>query len=164
MTINKQAGIEWIKIFQSQTGSADQVWQQYQFIASDANADAAAIGLSAPATPEGDKARKKSELDARSVNAALAKSSFEEVRQMEQKTTDEIDAKKISYIIGGIAKISEYSQFLEPIVLPGQTPQDTIEIIQFCVETLEYVLRIENLMNDINKDPIKRETFVKALG
>ena len=129
MTITKQEGIEWIKIFQSQTGSADQVWQQYQFIASDANADAKAISESAPATPEGDEARKKAEIDARSVNAALAKSSFEEVRSMEQKTVDEMNEKKINYILGGIAKISEYSQFLEPIVLPGQTPQDTIEII-----------------------------------
>lgn len=48
---------------------------------------------------------------------------------MEQKTVDEMNEKKINYILGGIAKISEYSQFLEPIVLPGQTPQDTIEII-----------------------------------
>ena len=69
---------------------------------------------------------------------------------MDQKTTDDVDKKKINYIIGGISKISEYSEFLEPLVLPGQTPADTIQVIQYSVESLEYILRIENIMSEIN--------------
>ena len=65
--VNKQEGIQWIKIFQAQGGggSADQVWQQYQFIASDANSDARAISKRAGSTEE---QRTASALDARQVN------------------------------------------------------------------------------------------------
>lgn len=49
--------------------------------------------------------------------------------------------------------MGKFSQFLEP---PGDSepiPKDMIRVIQMCIETLEYVLRIEFVMKTINSDP-----------
>jgi len=38
------------------------------------------------------------------------------------------------------------------------------EILQGFTETMEYVLRVTNIMTEINLDKEKRQSFVKAMG
>jgi hypothetical protein len=108
------------------SGSDVQKWQEYQFIAGDANSDAKAISEAAGKTQE---ERDKAERDARLVNKELAQKSFREVKDIDQKTKNDIDKKKVQYILSAIAQISGYSQFLEPVYLPGESPEDVIETI-----------------------------------
>lgn len=50
-----------------------------------------------------------------------------------------------------IAKMSAFGDFMVPNEREGGSI-DSLYVIQKCVETLEYVLRIENLMVKINAD------------
>ena len=69
----------------------------------------------------------------------------------------------MQYIIGTIAKYTAYSQFMEPIE-PDLEPEKMIRIIQNSVETIEYALRIENVMQVVNEDESQRKDLVTAIG
>ena len=58
----------------------------------------------------------------------LAIFGFQQIRKISQKSDKPGDRKMVSYIIGAIAKISAYSQFMEPIDT-NMTPEQTIRII-----------------------------------
>lgn len=52
---------------------------------------------------------------------------------------------------------------MEPIE-EGLSPEQTIRVIQQSVETLEYALRIENIMMLQNANEVTRAPFVRAIG
>lgn len=103
-------------------------------------------------------------LDAQEVNAELASKCFAAIRLISKQTKKKEEEKQVEYIVRIIATMGKFSQFLEPPGDSDPSPKDMIRVIQMCIETLEYVLRIEFVMKTINADPFQRVNLVKALG
>lgn len=91
--------------------------------------------------------------DARDVNAELASKVFAAIRLISKQTVKKEEQKQVEYIVRIIATMGKFSQFLEPPGKADPVPNDMIRVIQMCIETLEYVLRIEFVMKNINVDP-----------
>ena len=65
---------------------------------------------------------------------------------------DPKEAEKLANIVKTIDVTSEYNEFVN------------LDVLQKNVETLEYSLRFEGLMPQINKDENQRKEFVSAVG
>ena len=73
--------------------------------------------------------------EARRVNSIIVGYAFNDVRNVQPSTTNDELAGVISYIVFTLDKVAEYGEFLD------------VEVTRQCVETLEYVLRIDHVMN-----------------
>ena len=93
--------------------------------------------------------------DAIKVNEKISEVAFEDIIKIPKNWSKEDDVETdvaVEYMILAIGKVSTYSEFLNP------------EILQTMTETVEYILRIDGIIELIIESKEKRKDFADAIG